>query len=125
MFSWCVLQYQIVNNTLSVNSYVNATVGRKLSITVICVRCNKDAYKSDFYSYQSSSRRKKDFILKMQHAGHGMEWNGKEISVWNMEDAEMEWNERFQEWNGRQSSILPYQFHTRFRTWHLQENFYG
>ena len=34
-------------------------------------------------------------------------WNGMEISVWNMEDARMEWN-------GRQSSILPYQFHIRF-----------
>ena len=43
-----------------------------------------------------------------------MEWNGTEISVWNMEDARMEWNGRFLEWNGRQSSILPYQFHTRF-----------
>ena len=51
--------------------------------------------------------------------GHGIEWNGKwngtEISVWNMEDARMEWNGRFQKWNGRQSSMLPYQFHTRFR----------
>ena len=37
-----------------------------------------------------------------------------EISVWNMEDARMEWNGRFQEWNGRQSSVLPYQFHTTF-----------
>ena len=44
-----------------------------------------------------------------------MVWNGTEISVWIMEDARMEWNERFQEWNKRQSSILPYQFHTRFR----------
>ena len=34
-------------------------------------------------------------------------WNGVEISVWNMEDARMEWN-------GRQSSILQYQFHTTF-----------
>ena len=24
-------------------------------------------------------------------------WNGTEISVWNMEDAKMEWNGRFQE----------------------------
>ena len=33
-----------------------------------------------------------------------------EISVWNMEDARVEWNGRFQEWNGRQSSIpIPYQ----------------
>ena len=47
-----------------------------------------------------------------------MEWNGREISVWNI-DTRMEWNGTFQEWNGRQSSILPYQFHTRFRTWHL------
>ena len=57
-----------------------------------------------------------------------MEWNGKwngtEISVWNMEDARMEWNGRFQEWNGRQSSILPYQFHTRFRALYLQKNTY-
>ena len=41
-------------------------------------------------------------------------WNGTEISVWNIKDARMEWNGRFQEWNERQSSILPYQFHTRF-----------
>ena len=36
----------------------------------------------------------------------------------------MEWNGRFQEWNGRQSSILPYQFHTRFRALYLQKNTY-
>ena len=53
-----------------------------------------------------------------------MEWNGTEISVWNMEDARMEWNGRFQEWNGRQSSILPCQFHTRFRALYLQKNTY-
>ena len=53
-----------------------------------------------------------------------MEWNGTEISVWNMEDARMEWNGRFQEWNGRQSSILPYQFHTKFRSLYLQKNTY-
>ena len=46
-------------------------------------------------------------------SGHGMEWNGKwngtEILVWNMKDARMERNGRFQEWNGRQSSIpIPY-----------------
>ena len=50
-----------------------------------------------------------------------MEWNGMEISVWNMEDARKEWNGRFQEWNGRQSSILPYQFHTRFRALDLKK----
>ena len=43
--------------------------------------------------------------------------NGMEISVWNMEDARMEWN-------GRQSFILPYQFHTRFRALYLQKNTY-
>ena len=55
-----------------------------------------------------------------------IEWNGTEISVpvWNMEDARMEWNGRFQEWNGRQSSILPYQFHTRFCALYLQKNTY-
>ena len=56
--------------------------------------------------------------------GHGMEWNGTEISVWNMKDARMEWNGRFQEWNGRRSSILPYQFHTRFRALYLEKNTY-
>ena len=35
-----------------------------------------------------------------------MVWNITEISVWNMENARIECNERFQEWNGRQSSIL-------------------
>ena len=37
-----------------------------------------------------------------------MEWNGTEISVWNMEDARMEWNEDFK--NGMEDN-LPY-FHT-------------
>ena len=46
-----------------------------------------------------------------------MEWNG----IWNMKDAAMEWNGRFQEWNGRQSSILPNQFHTRFFALYLQK----
>ena len=51
-----------------------------------------------------------------------MEWNGN--FGWNMEDARIEWNGRFQEWNGRQSSILPYQFHTRFCALYLQKNTY-
>ena len=51
-----------------------------------------------------------------------MEWNGIEISVWTMEDATMDWNGRFQEWNGRQSFILPYQFHIRFFALYLQKN---
>ena len=41
-----------------------------------------------------------------------------------MEDARVEWNGRFQEWNGRQSSILPYQFHTTFCALYLQKNTY-
>ena len=49
-----------------------------------------------------------------------MEWNGN----FGMEDARMEWNGRFQKWNGRQSSILPYQFHTRFGALHLLKNAY-
>ena len=51
-------------------------------------------------------------------------WNGTEISVWNMEHARMEWNGRFQEWNGRQSSIFPYQFHIRFCALYLRKNRY-
>ena len=47
-----------------------------------------------------------------------------EIPVWNMEDARMKWNGRFQEWNGMESSILPYQFHTRFCALHVQKNTY-
>ena len=42
-----------------------------------------------------------------------------------MEDARMGWKGSFHERNGKQSSILPYQFHTRFRSWHLQKNIYG
>ena len=60
---------------------------------------------------------------------HGMVWNGVEdglersfwYGIWKIP----EWNGRLQEWNGRQSCILPYQFHSRFRTWHLQKNMYG
>ena len=65
--------------------------------------------------------------FKYRWTGHGMEWKieWKEISVWNMKDARMEWNGRFQEWNGRQSAILPYQFHTRFGALYLQKNTYG
>ena len=39
-------------------------------------------------------------------------WNGIEILVWSMEDTVPEWNGRFQERNGRQSFLLPYQFCT-------------
>ena len=40
--------------------------------------------------------------------------------IWKMP----EWNGIFQEWNGRQSSILSYQFYTRFRALYLQKNAY-
>ena len=40
--------------------------------------------------------------------------------IWKMP----KWNGIFQEWNGRQFSILPYQFHTRFRALYLQKNTY-
>ena len=58
--------------------------------------------------------------------GHGLEWNRK----WNEIQRKFqykismmpEWNGRFQEWNRRQSSILPCKFHTRFCSWHLQKN---
>ena len=59
-------------------------------------------------------------------AWYGMELNGK----WNGMERKFrygirkmpKWNGRFQEWNGRYSSILSYQFHTRFCSWHLQKN---
>ena len=61
-------------------------------------------------------------------AGHSMEWNRKwnrmerkfRYGIWKMP----QWNGRFQEWNGRQSFILLYQFHTRFRSFHIQKNEY-
>ena len=55
-------------------------------------------------------------MLATSRAWYGMEWkvecNGTEISECSMEDARMEWNGRFQEWNGRHSFVLPYQFYT-------------
>ena len=48
-----------------------------------------------------------------------MEWKFR-YGIWKMP----EWNGKFQEWNGRQSSILPYQFHTRFRVLYLQKEIY-
>ena len=37
----------------------------------------------------------------------------------------MEWDERYHKWNGRYSSILSYQFHTRFCALYLQKNVCG
>ena len=53
---------------------------------------------------------------------NGMEWNGNIGMEYGRCQNGMEWNGRFQEWNRRQSSILPYQFHTRFRALYLQKN---
>ena len=50
----------------------------------------------------------------------GMVWNGN----FGMEDARMEWNGGFQEWNRQQSYILRFQFHIRFRALYLQKNIY-
>ena len=47
--------------------------------------------------------------------GTKIKWNEREISVWNMEDARME------DFRHGMEDNLPYQFHTRFRTWHLQK----
>ena len=52
-----------------------------------------------------------------------MEWNGPEISVWNTEDARMEWN-GMEDFKNRMEDNLPYQFHTRFRALYLQKNTY-
>ena len=50
---------------------------------------------------------------------YGMERKFR-YGIWKMP----EWNGRFQEWNGRQSFILPYQFHTRFGALYSQKNTY-
>ena len=48
-------------------------------------------------------------------AWYGMEWNGNFGTEYG----------RFQEWNGRQSSIVSNQFHSRFRALNLQKIIYG
>ena len=50
--------------------------------------------------------------------------SGMEQKFWYEIRKMPEWNGIFQERNGRQSSILPYQFHTRFRALYLQKNTY-
>ena len=42
-----------------------------------------------------------------------MEWNGTEISVWNMEDARMEWH-GMEDFKNEMENNLPY-FHTNSR----------
>ena len=56
---------------------------------------------------------------------NGMEWNGNFGTEYGRCQNGMEWNGRFQEWNGRQSSILSYQFHAGFCALYLQKNIYG
>ena len=53
-----------------------------------------------------------------------MVWNGNFGMEYGRCQNGMEWNGRFQEWNGRQSSMLPYQSHTRFCALYLQKNTY-
>ena len=36
-----------------------------------------------------------------------------------MEDARMEWGGRFQKWNGRRSTTLPYQIHSLLDFMHI------
>ena len=48
-----------------------------------------------------------------------MEWNGK---WYGMERKFRYGTWKMPEWNGRQSCILPYQFHTRFSALYLQKN---
>ena len=38
-----------------------------------------------------------------------------------IKDARMEWNRNFTNGMEDKSSILQYQFHTRFRSWYLQK----
>ena len=51
----------------------------------------------------------------MWETGHAMEWKEKWYGmegefwygiIWKI--LKMEWNERFEKWNGRSSSVLPY-----------------
>ena len=46
----------------------------------------------------------------------------KEILVWDMDDATMEWNGRFQKWNGRQSSILDFAHGIYKKTYACSDN---
>ena len=74
--------------------------------------------KQGLINYSSSVTEQQGLVWNGME--NGMEWNGN----FGMEYARMEWNGRFQEWNGRQSSILPYQFHTKFCSMYLQKNKY-
>ena len=63
--------------------------------------------------YYSDERQSSVFDGRQQgKLWNGMEWkmvlNGRRILVWDMEDVQngMEWNGRFEKWNGRPSSIL-------------------
>ena len=42
--------------------------------------------------------------------GHGIEWNGTEISVWNMEDARIEWKISRMEWKTIFHTSIPIPF---------------
>ena len=53
---------------------------------------------------------------------NGMEWNGNFGMKYGRCQNGMEW--KISRMDGKQSSILPYQFHTRFRALYLQKNTY-
>ena len=64
---------------------------------VIFSRFLKFWFIGEFYFWQVNPPLNICFKNCLNHflAGHGMEWNGTEVLVLNMEDARMEWNGRF------------------------------
>ena len=109
-------------------NYINCRQNYAFKQIITAIYWRRCWYTTQWYWRKSSHFFKMKTFKTLSRAWYGMEWNGKwngmEISVWNMEDARMEWNGRLQEWNGRQSSILPYQFHTRFRALYLEKKTY-
>ena len=66
---------------------------------------------------ESCFQRLADNVKRQRMDKQGMVWNGMQrklrYGIWKVP-----------EWNERQSSILPYQIHTRFRALYLQKNTY-
>ena len=46
----------------------------------------------------------------VNRAWYGMEWNGTDISVWNMEDARMEWKISRMEWKTTFHTSIPFPY---------------
>ena len=83
----------------------------------------RKAYLIKTISFKAKNYFTNQAIFLQHNLQQGMVWNGMENGMeWNGNFG-MEYG-RFQEWNERQSSILPYQFHTKFRALHLQKNTY-